>query len=366
MSNQTAFEFLANPTPANQGVLCAVYGADRYLKKMVSAAICQTVAGDDDEMGAAQFDGETVEWIDVMDEISTLSLFGGDGPRVAIVDHADDFVKEHRQRLEALVANPPANALLILIVNTWNATTKLYKAINKDGLQVNCNIPTMGKSKDVDESKIAKWLVQRAKSIHQFKLTNAGARTLVRMTEADFGRMDQELAKLSLYTDDQGTIDEDEITNIVGGWPMKTMWEVIDRATEGDAGEAIKLINQLALAKHHALAMFGQIGWSLRRFAEAGELVERARRNNRPVNMKEILIQAGFRQWGGEIESATRRLRQLGRDRIFSLYRWILETDAAIKGSHSQELRAVFALEMLVIKMAKEFGPAHRSTAPQR
>jgi hypothetical protein len=43
----------------------------------------------------------------------------------------------------------------------------------------------------------------------------------------------------------------------------------------------------------------------------------------------------------------------LGRQRAGQLYRWLLELDLALKGSHSQEDRARWALEELVLRMAK-------------
>jgi DNA polymerase-3 subunit delta len=44
---------------------------------------------------------------------------------------------------------------------------------------------------------------------------------------------------------------------------------------------------------------------------------------------------------------------QLGRKRAGQLYRWLLELDLALKGSHSQDDRARWALEQLVLRMAK-------------
>ena len=52
----------------------------------------------------ATFDGGKIEWRDVYDELSTQSLFGGGGPRLVMVDPADDFITRNRDRLEDYLA----------------------------------------------------------------------------------------------------------------------------------------------------------------------------------------------------------------------------------------------------------------------
>ena len=66
--------------------------------------------------------------------------------------------------------------------------------------------------------------------------------------------------------------------------------------------------------------------------------------------------QAGFNSWGGEIDNAARRIRQLGRDRAFQMHDWLLEADVALKRSHSKADRGRLVLEQLFVKMAKELG----------
>jgi DNA polymerase-3 subunit delta len=60
------------------------------------------------------------------------------------------------------------------------------------------------------------------------------------------------------------------------------------------------------------------------------------------------------------LEKAERQLVQLGRARASRLYRWLLEADLALKGSHSSPPKARFVLEHLFARMAKELGAAKR------
>ncbi|MEM7019243.1 MAG: hypothetical protein AAF512_18125, partial [Pseudomonadota bacterium] len=60
-----------------------------------------------------RFDSDSASWADVNDELSTRSLFGGDGPRIVIVDDADKFVKENRDKLEGFGKSKAAIGLLL-------------------------------------------------------------------------------------------------------------------------------------------------------------------------------------------------------------------------------------------------------------
>ena len=353
------FEFLKTLPAPTAGGICPVFGNDRFLKQL---AIQHLVPGDDDgdeDFGAVFLDGAVVEWVDVMDELSTRSLFGSTGPKTVVVDHGDAFVKENRDSLEKRLDTSDVAGLLVLMVDSWPANTRLYKRCDKSCVQVDCNPPMTkrGRSKSHDDAKTMKWLIHRANETYEFELPSAGAGVLVELTDRDFGRMDQELAKLSLYAIDE-KLDPITIRGIVGGWPAQTMWEVIDAATEGDAGTAINLLDQLIRSGEHPLALLGQLAWSLRRYAEVGELVRRDHRQGRRINMEQTKKQAGFRSWGSELTDADRRLRQLGRDRIACINDWLLNADLALKRSHSHVDRGRLVLETLVTRMAQELSPA--------
>ena len=84
--------------PAPQGVN-VVFGGDSYLKKMVLARLTHLILpGDDAEFSLTRIDVEKETWADVLDTLSTQSLFG-DGKRLVILEDADDFVKQNRNSL---------------------------------------------------------------------------------------------------------------------------------------------------------------------------------------------------------------------------------------------------------------------------
>jgi len=336
--------------------LCPIFGTDRFLKKLSIAALTASFAAGEEDFAASVYDGNQVTWPDIKDELFTRSLFGGDGPKLIVVDDAEPFVKNHRDRLEDL-AKEDLTGLLVIVVGKWASNTRLFKAAAKNGLQIKCTPPQKGKSKSVDEKQVGQWLIDRATTEYEYKLPTNGAQTIIDLTECNFGRMDQELQKIALYVDKKGNVTNETIKQAVGGWRVETMWDALDAAVEGDAGKALTLLDHLLRGGEYPLALFGQIAWSLRRYGQATEIVYQQMRSGKKPRIGDAVRQAGFNAWGGEIDAAEQRLKKMGSQRAGKILHWLLEADMALKRSHSHESRGRLVLETLLVRLADELSP---------
>jgi DNA polymerase III subunit delta len=352
-----AFDFLHSPATERPPNVVAAFGDDAFLKRLVLKELQQRVLGEDSDTPVASFDcaERAPDWRDVADELATASLFGHGKPRLVILERADSFVSANRARLEDYVAKPAASGVLILDVDEWAANTRLYKALDQSGLQIDCRPPQKkGKSKDTDEGAIVRWIGTWAKSQHGLALAPDAAQHLLELTGPIFGLIDQNLAKLALLVPSGEKVSGEQVQEIVGGWRGKTIWDLVDAAVGGDAADALAQLDRLLHAGEHPLAIVGSLAWSLRRYAAATRMFQQAERTGRKLPLREALTQAGFRDWPlGSLAAAEKRLIQLGRKRGGRLYRWLLELDLALKGSHSADDRARWALEELILKMAK-------------
>jgi len=318
---------------------------------------CQVLG--DAEAPFESFDGNAAEWRDVHDELATVGLFGG-GRRLAVIDDAEDFVGRYRDKLEQYAERTKSKNVLVLNVGTWASNTRLFKILDQHGLQIECRVPqkpTSGKTKVIDEPRLLSWLTSWSQSCHQVKLAPKAARLLLDLVGPELGLLDQDLAKLALFTQPGGQISPEMVQEVVGGWRAKTVWEMLDAACDGKAAEALVELERLLQSVDHPVALFGQFSWSLRRFAAATRLFERAERQGKRPKLREILESAGFRDWPkGTLQRAEGQLLQMGRDRAGQLYRWLLEADLALKGSHSTPDRSRFILEQLILRLAKQSG----------
>ncbi len=353
-----AFDFLHETAPRLPGI-CIVYGDEPFLKQLVLGRIRQTIVGaDDDEVPFADLEGATCAWRDVADELTTVSLFGG-STRLVVVSEADDFVSKHRPQLEKLAEKPPSAGTLVLEVKSWPGNTRLAKQVAKTGLAVDCRPPQrlVRNRSQLDQARLCQWFASWAQRQHQLKLSSSLAAQIVDIIGPHMGLIDQELAKLALYADETGSVSAQTIVEVVGGWRTKTTWELLDAATTGNAAEALKQLDRLIQSGENPQALFGAFSWSLRRFAAATRVVERAERNGQRPDLQAALLEAGFRKFPREaLQTAEASLRQLGRQRAGQLYRLLLDSDLRMKGSHSTPRRARYVLEMLLIRLAHQFA----------
>lgn len=343
--------------------ICVTFGPEPFLKRLARLQLQRDVLGDDQEGLYVTLDGGVAEWRDVADELSTVSLFGGDGRRLVVVENADEFVTKHRSRLEEYVDRPKRTGVLVLDVDAWPANTRLYSMVDKKGLAIECRPPEklLGKRKVLDESRLCRWLGTWARKQHDVELENAAARLLLELEGAEIGLLDQDLAKLALFTESGGKITTSMVRDIVGGWRAKTIWELVDAAADGNAAEALQQLDRFLQSGEHPLALLAQVSWSLRRFAAAARIYEEAERRGDRIGLRAALGEAGFPKWPKALEKAERQLRQIGRHRAGAIHRWLLDADLAMKGTHSAPHRARYLLEQLLLRLAK--GAAPRQTA---
>lgn len=349
MAQTHAFDFLETPGEALPEGLCVALGDDRYLKWMVRQVI-DRMYEQSGSSAVKRWSGRT-DWRDIVADLSAPSLFGPP-VRVGWVEDADRLVSENRKKLESFATGEGPPGTLILDVSSWPGNTKLYRMVAERGLAIDCGLPatTRGKSRVLDQGRLRKWLVARAKRAHQLQLSPDAALYLIEHSPPELGIMDQELARLAVLIETDTQVEEKLIRQHVGGWRAQTVFELADAALEGHAAEALLQLDRLMQSGQEPLALFGAITWSLRRYAGAAQRVEQLEAEGRRVRLSEVITQAGFRPW--DQQAAQRRLRRLGRRRALELPAQLLATDLALKGSHSAPHTGRLALEKLVLWVA--------------
>jgi DNA polymerase-3 subunit delta len=348
---------LAPPALPAAGVI-ALVGDEAFVKHSVLASLRAKLLGDGDaEVGWRVFAGATAEWRDVADTVSSRSLFGG-GRVVAVIEEADTFVTRYRDALERHAES--GAGLVLLDVSTLPSNTRLAKAIAQHGLAVRCSTPEKGPEVAQHRRETIQWLRARARDTHGATLEADAAEALVERLPLSVGMLDQEVARLALLAGgvgtEGGTITTKLVNEHVGGWRVRTAWDMIDAAVEGSAGEAISQLDRLLLAGEQPIGVLAQLGSTLRKFSAAAVTIDEAERGGRRVSLGDALDRAGFPRF--KLDDAQRQLRQLGRQRALALAGWVLEADLAMKGHNSQPHRARLELERLLLRLSREAAPA--------
>lgn len=345
-----ALDFLAAKPGEVAARVIVAFGDEPYLVRLVRERLRVQVLGEDGALGETVFEGRTAQWRDVLDELSTLSLFGS-GPRLVVVSEADEFVTRHRPALEQYLDKPKSSGVLVLEPATWPANTRLAKGVAERHLAIECKTPP--------PARLGKWLVARAREAHQAKLSAGAAEELLEIVGPELGRLDQELAKLAGAAGSTGTIDEALVRELVGGWRTQTAWVMLDAALDGRTGEALEQLDRLLTSGENEVALLAQLAASLRRLAAATRLIGDAERAGRRPNLRAALEEVGVKSF--VLGKSEAQLKQLGRTRAGRIYRTLVEADQALKGASRLPPRLV--LERLIARWAPAADPRARRPA---
>lgn len=334
-----AAELLLRDKPLEVPGFCVVAGGEEFLKRRALVALRRAVLTPDDEMVSLRvLAGKSAELRSIRDELATVSLFG-DSRRMVIVEDADEFVTKNRADLEAEADKPRRGGVLVLEVRTFPANTKLAKLVAEHGLTVKCETPSA--------AKLSKWLVSWCKSAHGSTLEGAAATELIETIGPELGLLDAELTKLA-STADGGKITADAVRQLVAGWRTRTAWDMLDAAAAGQTAEAFTQLDRLLGSGEAPVALMGQIGFTLRRFADAARLVDDAEKTTRKITPGQALTETGVKPF--VLAKSEQQLRQIGRQRALELYDGLLEADLALKGGSALPPRLV--LERLLARLS--------------
>lgn len=337
------------------GKIGVVFGDDTFLRRTALHWLIEKTGVHTEWVH--YFDGDEADWVDVNDEVSTVSLFDQDEQKVVVVRNAAKFITANRPQLEKWVEKSKSNSILILETSTWMSTTKLAKAVSEIGLAVRGSVPKLKEwGEPPDQLKIEKWLLAHAQKNHHLRLNKMQAEKIIELVGTDFSFLDNEVAKLALFAGKDGTVSDEMLKETIGGWRLQTVWTILEEVSEGRVAEALVHVDRLLATGESINALLPQLSWGLRRFGVAVQLIEQAERVSKTLRIPEALLLAGFRK--NDLMSAERQLRRIGRARATKMLAWLLEADRQLKGSHSHEDRARFMLEELLMRFSDQPGKA--------
>jgi DNA polymerase-3 subunit delta len=341
-----AFEVMDGKSVPVLSPTVVLFGPDSFLREQSLAIAIQHWKID--AASVSRHYGEEVAWVDVHDQLATRSLFDDTGHKTVIIRAADKFVSKFRDPLERWAQSSAIDATLVLFLDQFASNTRLYKQLQKTGTLIQCAIPTLKSfGSPPDDRAIEKWVIGWGKHHHDLKLTSRQAQVLVERIGAIFGLLDCELAKLALFAD-KGVVSDQHVDELVGGWRTKSAWDIADWIADGEISRALNELDRLFQAGQAPIGLMAQIAWSLRRFGLAANLLLQAKNVGQSLRPTDALSQSGF--YANKIITADKQLRRMGLGRASQISQWLSDLDLKLKGTHSHEDRARFALEEFMMR----------------
>jgi DNA polymerase III subunit delta len=209
----------------------ALIGSDSFLQTQHLQSLLQEFGSD---VQRIDLDGEKAQLSDVLDELRSFAMFGGE--KLVIVRDADAFVSKYREQLEDYLGKPATSGSLVLRLSSLPSNQRIYKAIAKVGKVEPCEPP---KAKDVPA-----WIVRQGKDAHGVRVDPDAAEMLAELIGDDLGRIDTELAKLALQVDG-GRLTSKDVTGAVAFQRQQQMWDMTNELAAGHADAALRRWRQL-------------------------------------------------------------------------------------------------------------------------
>lgn len=297
--------------PKSAPPVCAVVGADPFLRNEALARLIGAVRGEMDELGPTRCDGSQASAAEVLDEVRTPSLLGD--RRVVIVEDADDFISANRAALEKYCSSPADTGCLILLCDSLPRNTKLYGILAARDAIVTCE--------KLSGQAFGKWIAQRAEKEYGKRIAAQAVQRLRRLLGDSAGWIDAELAKLASYVGERKEIAAADVEELTDHRREEKIFAVIDAVSEGDAPGAMKHWEQVLATDRAApgRAISG-LAYSVRQLVEAKRELESTGNVFRLA--KRMFL---------EPEVLERRLQRLPTGRLMEQQRDLLAADLAVK-----------------------------------
>lgn len=328
-----ATSFLKTPAEKPCGTIVVISGDERSLKLDSFAALAKLICGDDsDGSSVTKFAGKETDWKSIRDELLTVSMWGD--RRLVIIENADDFVSDNRATLEKYLEKPAKKSLLVLDVGSFPKTTKLYKAVDKVGLLIECT--------ELQGAELTRWIQATVKDRFAKQITRDAAMLIPELAGSNLGLLEQELEKLAAYSGERMQIDTDDVNKVVGGWKAETTWTMLNALRDGQLGFALNCLDKLLVAGEAVPKLLGGMVFTFRKLALATEF------SRQGLALQVALSKAGV--FPRDIAAAESYLRRIGRPRAQQILNWLLETDYNLKGGSRTSDRLL--IEQLFLQLS--------------
>jgi DNA polymerase-3 subunit delta len=303
-----------------------LHGSDGYLQSRHRRGLVDRLIGGADPQMCLSTHDATAELAAVLDELRTQPLLAP--VRVVIVRDADAFVSGNRQALEEYVQSPSPTGALVLMVSSWNKSTRLAKITAKVGEVFDCSEPQTG--------QVARHLQEFASNRGK-RLDRQAAALLGQWVGADLSSLDQEIEKLSVYVGQRETITPEDVSAVVTASAGPGAFDLTNAITAGNTAEAIKALSGMLTVRGEEFRTLGLIGWHLRKAIKTAEMIDQGASPDAACRAAKV---PGFqtRQFAGMVRK--RGLRKLQGD-----FRKLIAADLGMKSG----LDARSAMQDLVI-----------------
>lgn len=323
---------LASPKPPDTSArIVLLPGPNAFLAVEHTNALREKLVKAHSEIDVLTFDAISASPADVLDECRSLGLM--QQHKLIVVDNAEQLVKgENRTLIERYAKEPCEEATLVLRSSRW-FSGKLDEMILAVGNITLCE--------EADEAHAATWAVRRAEKRYQARLDPKAASALIDRVGADLGRLDAELARLSVSGDHPGVIDEALVRQSVGRSREEEIWAIQETLLSARPGDAVRHARDMIEISNHPPTL---LTWSMSDLARKLHVLVHATRQGANPDA----LSGPLRLWGDAKFKMLGLARRTTPQTASELLEACITSDARQKTGLSEGSRAIEGLALRV------------------
>jgi DNA polymerase-3 subunit delta len=230
--------------------------------------------------------------------------------------------------LEYLEA-PLETTCLVLEAESVDKRQKWVKRVAKIGRVIECTPPNR-------PADVRRWIEGRMTQ-RGMRAQSGVASTLFDLVGPDLDRLALEIEKLALYLGDGGTLDADDVAELVGQLRERAVYELCDAIGERRLANALRMVGEMSDQGQPPLMLVGALANHFRRLLRAREL--------RPLEAGAVQRKLGLHPFAAE--KLVEQARRFDLRRLRACLEAVRRTDLALKGGVPIGPR--MALERLVL-----------------
>jgi DNA polymerase-3 subunit delta len=158
--------------------------------------------------------------------------------------------------LEAFLKKPEPQTTLVLVADTLDKRSRMYKLLTKHATLVECGVLET-------QADAERWIRNRVAAAGA-QLDPAGARMLAERAGTDVRRLRNDVERLLLYALGQKTISLDDARQIAGPAALQDDWAMTNAIEAGDSATALRQLALMLDAGAPPEKILGQLGWLVR------------------------------------------------------------------------------------------------------
>ena len=214
-----------------------IYGEEAYLRFQNRNKLLKALGCDASSMNFNRYEGESCVPAAIIDMAETMPFLA---ERRVLLIQDSGFFKDGCPELASYIKQPSETALFIFVEKEVDKRKDIYKAVSKNGFEIECVTQ--------DEGMLKKWVSSRIRSEGK-EITPAALNRLIEHVGTDMSNIATEIEKLVCFCIDRNQIREEDIDEVCANYLTGSIFEMTDAISAQDQKRAMEQYYDLLALK---------------------------------------------------------------------------------------------------------------------